>query len=118
MHPGEKASYADEDAFAAAIRRDQPDRWFDPLAQGMVIDRNLYWPGAGGRLFLYGVPWRARGRELADLAALQDTTGFERDGLILDPGLSDLGAGRWALPVESDLYARGFGPRSPVATGE
>jgi len=44
-HPGETEKYKTEEEHEAAIKRDAPDRWFDPLEQGLVIDRNLYWPG-------------------------------------------------------------------------
>lgn len=115
MHPGERERYASEEAFAEAIQRDEPDRWFDPLAQGIVIDRNLYDPGPEGKLFLYGVTWRARGREFADPVALSGATGFEANGLVGDAGLLDLGEGRFALPTDGPLYAEGYGPREPVA---
>jgi len=110
-HPGEKDKYANEEEFAAAIQRDQPDRWFDPLQQGMTFAHNAYFAAAGQKLFLYGVPWRARFQEFADVASLAAATGFEAGSLVVDPGLSDLGAGRFELPRTSELFAQGFGPR-------
>jgi hypothetical protein len=114
MHPGDKGSHASEDAFADAIRRDQPDRWFDPLQQGILVDRNLYFAGPGQKLFLYGVPWRARGQEFADLASFTQATGFEARGRVADPGLAGTAA-HPTLPTNSPLFAEGYGPRTSVA---
>jgi hypothetical protein len=115
MHPGERNQYASEDDFEVTILRDHPDRWFDPLEQGLVIDRNLYWAAEGQKLVLYGCPWRARHKEFADLISFAAATGFERAGLVQDPALTDLGNGRSMLPLDSDLFKQGFGPRYAVA---
>jgi len=45
------------------------------------------------------------------VASLAAATGFEAGSLVVDPGLSDLGAGRFELPRTSELFAQGFGPR-------
>jgi len=111
MHPGEKNQYKSEDEFAAAIQRDKPDRWFDPLRQGLLINRNLYWPGEGQKLVLYGCPWRVRYQEFSDLPAFAQATGFETAGRVEDPGLHQTEDGRWSLPLESNLFGQGFGPR-------
>ncbi len=115
MHPGEREQYASEEAYAEAIRRDEPDRWFDPLLLGLTIDRNLCDPGPEGRLYLYGVTWRARGREFADTASFTRATGFEPHGRVEPADLRALGDGRWELPRDSALFAEGFGPRQPIA---
>ncbi len=66
----------------------------------MTFARNLYYAAAGQRRFLYGVPWRARFQESADVAPLTAAT-----------GLDDLGGGRVELPRASELFGRGLGPR-------
>lgn len=111
MHPGDKSQYATEEEFAAAVQRDEPDRWFDPLKQGLAFAHNLYFAAAGQKLFLYGVPWRARFQEFDDVASLAAATGFEQGSLVADPGLRDLGEGRFELPRAGELFAQGFGPR-------
>jgi hypothetical protein len=111
MHPGEREQYKTEEEHAAAVQRDRPDYWFDPLQQGLLIDRNLYWAAEGQKLVLYGCPWRARSREFADLAAFTEATGFERAGRVEDPGLQPTPGG-WALPKDGELFKLGLGPRS------
>jgi len=114
-HPGDKEKYATEEAFEEAIRREKPDLWFDPLQQGLTIARNLYWADQEQKLFLYGVPWRVRYQEFADIQALSEATGFESQGRVEEPGLQDLGDGLWLLSEDSDLFKQGLGPRQPIA---
>ncbi len=114
-HPSDMDQYGSEEEFEAAIKRDKPDLWFDPLAQGLLIDRNLYWPGEGHKLALYGVPWRARGQECADLASFTEATGFEEHGTVADPGLEQVGAGLWRLARDGLAFPLALGPRQPIA---
>lgn len=114
-HPGDKEKYATEEEFEAAIKREKPDRWFDPLAQGLTIDRNLYWAGEGQKLFLYGCPWRVRHQEFAELQALTGATRFEAHGRVGDPGLQEVAPGLLALPIDGDPFRQGSGPRHPPA---
>jgi hypothetical protein len=111
MHPGERDKYKTEEEFTGAVKRDHPERWFDPLQQGLVIDPNLYWPAEGQKLVLYGCPWRVRYQEFTDLAAFAQATGFETAGRVADPGLKQTADGGWFLPTESDWFKQGFGPR-------
>jgi len=113
-HPGDMKQYQTEEAFEAAIKREQPDRWFDELKQGMTIDRNWYYAAPGQKLVLYGVPWRVRHREFADLPAFAEATGFEAHGRVADPGLTQVGEGMWLLPQGSAAFREGAGPRQPI----
>lgn len=112
MHPGERGQYADEDAFAETVQRESPDRWFDPLAMGNLVDRNLCWQGNVGKLYLYGVTWRVRGREYDDPADFAAATGMQALGVVADPELRPTGDGRWELPTDGAWFAAGFGPRT------
>jgi len=114
-HPAEMKKYQTEAEFEAAVKRDQPDRWFDPLKQGMLIDRNWYYAAEGQKLVLYGVPWRVRHQEFAELAAFAGATGFEARGRVADPGLQGAGEGLWLLPPDSAAFKEGVGPRQPIA---
>jgi len=114
-HPGDMDTYASEEAFAAATKQDQPDRWFDPLAQNLIIDGNLLWPGEGQKTVLYGVPWRVRHQEFADLAAFTAATGLEAHGRLDDPGLEEIGDGLWRLSRDGLAFGLGIGPRQPIA---
>ena len=113
MHPGQKDDYESEEDFAKRYAEEHPDRWFDPLQQGLLIDRNVYYAGEGQKLFLWGCPWRVRHQVLDTVEALAEATGFERTGRIADPGLVEGEPGRFSLPIESDLFKQGFGPRYP-----
>ena len=112
MHPGERDTYKTEEEFTDAVKREHPDRWFDPLQQGLTIDRNLYWPSQEQKLVLYGCPWRARYQEFSDLPAFSQATGFEAAGHVEDPGLQQTADGGWVLPIESELFKLGLGPRT------
>jgi len=114
-HPADMDTYATEEAFEAAVKRDQPDRWFDPLQQGLIIDGNLLWPAEGQKTVLYGVPWRARHQEFTDLGAFTGATGFEAHGRIADPGLEQAGEGLWRLSRQGLAFQLGIGPRQPIA---
>ncbi len=114
-HPGDKEKYATEEEFEAAIKREKPDRWFDPLEQGLTIDRNICWAGEGQKLFLYGCPWRVRHQEFTELPALTEATGFEAHGQVVDPGLQEARPGLLVIPRDSDVFKQGFGPRQPIA---
>lgn len=149
-HPADMKKYKTEEEFEATIKREKPERWFDPLKQGLVIERNLYWPGTaeqvaavsrtvaqggvGGearpeepsagrqehqpprpRLFLYGVPWRVRHREFGSLAAFTRATGWERQGIVADPGLEPTEGGLFRLRRDGFAFQHNFGPRLPVA---
>ena len=93
---------------------DDPDRWFDPLAQGITITRNICWAEGEERLYLYGVPWRSRHQEFDSIEAFTEATGLGVGGQVLDPGLVELAPGHLTLPTDSDLYKQGYGPRFPV----
>jgi hypothetical protein len=117
MHPGERDKYKTEEEFTGAVKRDHPERWFDPLQQGLIINRNLYWPDEGQKLVLYGCPWRVRYQEFTDLAAFAQATGFETAGRVADPGLKQTADGGWFLPTDSDWFKQGFGPRFGTPEG-
>lgn len=56
---------------------------FDPMRQGMSIDRNVYRAPPGSVPFLYGAPWRPAARRFHDLSAFSRATGFERRGSLV-----------------------------------
>lgn len=114
-HPADKDKYKTEEEFEEAVKREQPDRWFDPLDQGMIFDRDLLWAGQGQKLVLYGVPWRARHREFDDLAAFSQATGYETHGRVADPGLQEVGEGLWRLAPDGLAARLGIGPRHAIA---
>ena len=114
MHPGQKDDFDSEEAFTKHITEEDPDRWFDPLARGIAITRNVCWAEDDQKLYLYGVPWRARHQEFDSVDAFTEATGFGVAGQVIDPGLVELTPDHFTLPVESDLYKQGYGPRFPV----
>ncbi|MGQ9730069.1 MAG: right-handed parallel beta-helix repeat-containing protein [Candidatus Zipacnadales bacterium] len=113
MHPAQRGNYGSEEEFARRFSQEAPDQWFDPLQQGLTIDRNLYFAAEGQKLVLYGCPWRVRHQEFVDLATFTEATGFERAGQVQNPGLIQTDSG-WVLPVESVAFQQGFGPRHPT----
>lgn len=75
-HPADNAHFATEEAFTVA-QKQTPDRIYDPLNQGFVIDHNVYYKQGKGALALLGVPWRVRHKEFADLSSWSLATGFD-----------------------------------------
>ncbi len=129
-HPADKKKFATEEEFEAFIKRKMPEKWFDPLKQGLLIDGNLYWPGAKEQvqqatgttdarpeLVLYGPPWRIRHRKFADLRKFAEATGWEVHGLVADPGLERRG-NCWTLSREGLASKLNIGPRIAIPTEE
>lgn len=114
-HPADREKYKSEEEFEEAIQRDHPDWWFDPLEQGLIIDRNMYLAGDGQKLILYGVPWRVRHKEYSSLSEFWDETGLEAHGIEGNPGLDETGPGRWKLRRDGGAFLDGIGPHLPVA---
>jgi hypothetical protein len=103
-HPAERAKFKNEADYEAWLKTN-PDRVFDPTKVGIVLDRNLYFAASGQKLVLYGVPWRPRHREFADLAEWAKATGFDRNSLVADP--------QFVNPQADDFR---FRPESPCRT--
>ncbi len=103
-HPAERAKFKNEADYEAWLNAN-PDRVFDPTKVGIVLDRNLYFAASGQKLVLYGVPWRPRYREFADLVEWAKATGFDRNSLFADP--------QFVNPQADDFR---FRPDSPCRT--
>lgn len=103
-HPAERARFKNEADYEAWLKAN-PDRVFDPTKVGIVLDRNLYFASLGQKLILYGVPWRPRHHEFADLSEWTKATGFDRNSLVADPQFVNL---------QADDFR--FGPESPCQT--
>jgi len=95
-HPSEEAKYPTEAAYTGALKA-SPDKVFDPVKQGLTIDRNLYWTAPGKLIALYGVPWRVRHEEFTRLTAFSNRTGFDAHGRVAVPPFVNAAAGDYRL---------------------
>ena len=64
-----------------------PRDLLDPAAANLTIDANAFTPGGGGKLFLYGAPWREKSREFTGIDAVRDALGYMKSGVVL-PGVT------------------------------
>lgn len=84
-HPSQRDDYPSLEAFDATMAADQPERIHDPMQQGQVLDRNLYFSTAESAPFLYGVPWRPRHRKFLTLVQYREFTHFGTQSEFADP---------------------------------
>ena len=89
-HPADEKKYKTEEEFAALLKAENV---FDPTKQGLIIDRNVYFGAPGKAPVLYGVPWRVKHQEFADLAKFAAATGFDARSVVAEPKF----AGPWAV---------------------
>jgi hypothetical protein len=87
-HPAEKEKYKTEEAYNRFLQAN-PDKVYDPRAQSLLIDRNLYFAGPGQSLVLYGAPWRPKYRKFDNLAEFTSGTGFDTHSKVADPLFAD-----------------------------
>jgi len=83
-HPAEKEQFKEEAAYEEWLRA-HPELAYNPEEVELLIDYNLYYAGEGEKLFLYGVPWRPKYKEFADLASWQRETGFDDHSKVAVP---------------------------------
>lgn len=83
-HPAETKKYPTEEAYSDYLKT-IPDKVYDPTQQGHTIDHNVYFAAPGQNLILYGVPWRVRHQEFAQLAAFSAKTNFDAHSRVADP---------------------------------
>lgn len=125
-HPSEEAKYPTEAAYAEALQA-TPEKVFDPMKQGLTIDRNLYWPAPGKPVALYGVDWRVRHQKFIRLAEFTQMTGFDAHSRVGEPPFvnaakadyrlkSDVAPGWANAPASVSLWANGLLPLWMAAT--
>ncbi len=83
-HPGEKSKYINEEAYNEYLKT-IPERIYDPAKQNIIIDRNIYYIKYGQKMILYGVTWRPKYQEFADIDKFKELTGFDRYSIVADP---------------------------------
>jgi hypothetical protein len=111
-HPAEREKFKTPTAYEDWLQA-HPDQVFDPTQVGLIIDRNLYWPGEGHKLILYGVPWRPKYQEFSALPAWQKATGFDAHSLVADPGFVRAEADDFHLLPTSPAYSLPAGRLGP-----
>jgi hypothetical protein len=104
----ERKRFRTEEAYEAFLR-EHPERVLDPTQQGLVIDRNLYFPDEEGRLVLYGVEWRPKHRVFSTLAPFVEWTGFDRHSRVANPLFVQQEAGDYRFRPESPAWAMQVG---------
>ncbi len=110
-HPSEVAKYKTQAAFDAYLKT-IPDKVYDPVREGHVIDHNLYYAGPGQSLILYGVKWRPKHQVFNHLAEWTALTGFDAHSQVADPGLQDRTTGNDQFKATSPALTMGVGWRS------
>ncbi|MGQ9609338.1 MAG: right-handed parallel beta-helix repeat-containing protein [bacterium] len=83
-HPSEKSKYITEEAYNEYLKTIQ-DKIYDPTKQNIIIDRNIYYADQGQKMILYGVTWRPKHQEFADINKFKENTGFDRRSIVVDP---------------------------------
>lgn len=107
-HPAEKEKFKEESAYEEWVRA-HPELVYNPKAVGMLIDYNLYYPGEGEKLFLYGVPWRPKFKEFGDLTSWNKETGFDAHSRVADP--------LFINPKEGDFRFQSTSPALQLQSG-
>lgn len=95
-HPSEVSRFGTEEAYEQHLRT-MPENVYDPRLQGLVIDRNIYWPGEVGALALYGVEWRPRHVAYDGLEAFVEATGFDARSIVADPMFANASQGNYGF---------------------
>ena len=113
-HPSEKRKYQTPEAWKAHLAT-IPDRIYDPRAQSLLLDGNLYWAAPGQSLFLYGVPWRPQHQKFDEIAAFSAATGFDRHSRVADPQLTGLAQGEFRLQPSSPAWQMAAGWLEPIS---
>ncbi len=113
-HPAEREKFKTEAAYEAWLNAN-PDRVFDPTKVGLIVDRNLYFAASGQKLLLYGVPWRPKHREFANLAEWTKHTGFDSHSVFADPQFVNLAADDYRFRPESPAWSLQIGWLTPPA---
>jgi len=88
---------------------------YDPDEGGIVLDRNLYWSEGKAKLALWGVPWRKKHKEYADLALWQAKRNQDAFSKFARPRFVYPKASNWRLMPHSPGSELGVGPLKPPA---
>ena len=109
-HPGEMAKYPTEAAYEEYLKT-VPDKVYDPVKQNLTINDNLYFPASDGKssVALYGVPWRVKHQEFAQVAAFAARTGFDAASRVAEPLFVKPSAGDYRLRASSPARKMGAG---------
>jgi parallel beta-helix repeat protein len=83
----------------------------DPQTLQIRLANNLLWPLPGRANYLYGVPWRPRGRELTSPADFTGVSGIPDTSRVADPRFADVQTGDDHLLPGSPATAIGAGIR-------
>jgi parallel beta-helix repeat protein len=88
--------------------KDRP-LWEDPKTLNIRLENNLLWPVAGRPNYLYGAPWRPRGKAWTGPAEFAAASGISDSSKVADPLFVDVAAG--------DLRLRAGSPAIPMRVG-
>jgi parallel beta-helix repeat protein len=84
----------------------------DPKTLNIRLENNLLWPLSGRPNYLYGVPWRSRGKQCRNVAEFSALSGIKDTSRIADPRFADVQAGDYRLLPGSPASTMGAGVRA------
>jgi hypothetical protein len=103
-HPSEKKKYGTEEAYNEYLKT-IPDNVYDPTKQNIVIDRNIYYAEPKQKMILYGVNWRPKYQEFAEIGKFSEHTGFDAHSIVADPMLINAELGDYKFQQNSPVWA-------------
>jgi len=107
-HPSEMGEYPTEEAFEKYLKT-IPDKVYDPTKQNMVIDRNIYYAEPKQKMILYGVDWRPKYKEFADVGKFSEYTGFDAHSIVADPMFINAESGDYRFQQNSPAWTKQAG---------
>lgn len=107
-HPSEKKKYGTEKAYQEYLET-IPDQIYDPTKQNIVIDRNIYYAEPKQKMILYGVNWRPKYQEFAEIGKFTEYTGFDAHSNIADPMFMNTKSGDYRFQQNSPAWVMQLG---------